>query len=49
MFLILCCITKVVDVSMICFKSTSFKRTLEEKKLEETDEFNKSDDDDADE
>ncbi len=41
--------TKVVDVSMICFESISFKRTFEEREFEETDEFNESDDDDADE
>jgi len=39
--------TKVVDVSMICFESILFKKAFEEKKLEETDEFNENDDDDA--
>jgi len=39
--------TKVVNVLMICFKSILLKRTLEEKKLEETDELDKNDDDDA--
>jgi len=41
--------TKVVDVSTICFESTFFKKTLKERKLEETGELNESDDDDADE
>jgi len=40
---------KVVDVSMICFKSISFKRTFKEKEFKETDEFNKNYNDDADE
>ncbi len=48
-FLILCYMTRVVDVSMICFESISLKRTLEERKLEEADELDESDDDDADE
>jgi hypothetical protein len=39
--------TKVVDVSTICFESIFFKKTLEEERLEETDEFEESDDDDA--
>ncbi len=36
--------TKVVNVSTICFESILLKRTSEEKELEETDE---NDDDDA--
>jgi len=39
--------TRVVDVSTICFKSTLLKRTLEEEKFEETDELSGSDDDGA--
>jgi hypothetical protein len=39
--------TKVVDVSMICFKLISLKKTLEERRLEEADEFKENDDDDA--
>jgi len=41
--------TKVVDVSTICFKSILLKRTFKEEKFKETDEFNENDDDDADE
>jgi len=41
--------TKVVDVSTICFESISLKKALEERKLEETDELNDDDDDNADE
>ncbi len=40
--------TRVVDVLMICFKSIFFKKALEERKFEVTDELNKNDDDDAD-
>jgi len=36
--------TKVINVSTICFKSISFKKAFKE-----TDELNKNDDDDADE
>ncbi len=49
MSLILCHITKVVDVSMICFELTFLKKTLEEEELKEADEFNESDNNDADE
>jgi len=41
--------TRVVDVLMICFKLIFFKKALEERKFEVTDELNKNDDDDADE
>jgi len=41
--------TRVIDVSTICFKLTLLKKAFEEKRLEETDEFNEDDDDDADE
>jgi len=41
--------TRVIDVSMICFESISFKKALEERELEETDELDENDDDDADE
>ena len=41
--------TKVVDVSTVCFKLISFKKTFKEEKLKEADEFNESDDDDANE
>jgi len=44
MSLILCHMTRVVNVSTICFKSILLKRTFKE-----TDEFNEDDDDDADE
>ncbi len=49
MFLILCYMTKVINVLMICFKLISLKRTLKEEEFKETDEFNESDNDDADE
>jgi len=38
---------RVINVSMIYFKSTSFKKTLEEEKLEEAYESEENDDDDA--
>ena len=41
--------TKVVNVSTICFKLTLLKRALKERKLKETGEFNESNDDDANE
>jgi len=41
--------TKVIDVSTICFESISLKKTLKERKFEEADELNDDDDDDADE
>jgi hypothetical protein len=41
--------TKVINVSMICFKLILFKRTLEEKELKEANELSESDDDNADE
>ncbi len=40
---------KVIDVLTICFKLILFKKTLEEKRLEETDELDENDDDAADE
>ena len=49
MSLILCYMMRVIDVLMICFKSTSLKKIFKEREFEETDEFNKNDDDDADE
>jgi len=39
--------TRVIDVSTICFESTFFKKTLEGRRLEETGELSESDDDDA--
>ena len=39
--------TRVVNVSMICFELISFKRTFEEERFKEADEFNEDDDDDA--
>ncbi len=39
--------TKVINVSTICFESILLKRTSEEKELEETDELDENDDDDA--
>jgi len=39
--------TRVINVSTICFESISLKKTLKERKLEEADELNESDDDDA--
>jgi len=39
---------RVINVSTICFELILFKRAFKEKKLEETDELNKNDDDDAD-
>ena len=41
--------TKVIDVSTICFELILLKKTFEEEKLEETDELDESDDDAADE
>jgi len=35
--------TKVINVSMIYFESTSLKKALKEKEFKETDEFNESD------
>ncbi len=39
--------TRVVDVSTICFESIFLKRTLEEEEFEEADEFGGNDGDDA--
>jgi len=39
--------TRVIDVSTICFEPTPLKRAFEEKRLEETDELDENDDDDA--
>ncbi len=49
MSLILCHMTKVINVSMICFKLIFFKKTLKERELKEINELNKSDNNDADE
>ena len=38
---------RIIDVSMICFKSISLKKTFEEEEFEETDELEEDDDDDA--
>ncbi len=40
--------TKVINVLMICFESILLKKTFKEEEFEETDEFNESDNDDAD-
>ncbi len=47
--LILCCMTRVINVSTICFESILFKRALEEKRFKETDELDENDNNDADE
>ncbi len=47
--LILCCMTRVIDVSTICFKSISLKKTLKERRFKETDELDENNDSDADE
>jgi len=39
--------TRVVDVSTICFESTPLKRALEGRELEEAGELEENDDDDA--
>ncbi len=41
--------TKVINVSTICFELILLKKAFEEERLEETDELNKDDDDAADE
>ncbi len=41
--------TRVIDVSMICFELISLKRALEEEKFKETNELDENDDDDANE
>jgi len=40
---------KVVDVSTICFESTSLKKTFKGKELEEMNELDKDNNNDADE
>jgi len=41
--------TRVINVSTICFESILFKRALEEKRFKETDELDENDNNDADE
>ncbi len=49
MSLILCYMMRIIDVLTICFKLILLKKTLEKRKLKETNEFKESDNDDAEE
>ncbi len=41
--------TRVIDVSMICFELISLKRALKEEEFKETDKLDENDDNDANE